>query len=355
MIALALLLSIGQLPYADLIEDSAKIIAFQAAHSALTDDPELLEQHRGFHAFLANHPALAAAEEAFQEQLRLPTFRSHIAAFDEALRDDPALQRRFQDYYDALDADSAFLAEVDALYRLELQTEYSDSDLRAAFAYLKAHPDEALSFLENPRQALPTPEALYPLRNRFRADSALQDKLRDAYIALDRHALAHASAYPWWRVAHGEPEATTEPLRALHAYFHRFPQRFWIWHRRALAWTSYPRERDWLTHFYARIRRSAGLRDSYFEFLAALRDDPALDELVEETWSNDHSAPAWPPEASPPDLTPLNRPSSASTPPPQPARPGVSRPERPSAETSSIEVPDPPGRPSRPEPSTPQP
>ena len=346
-----------EIPYMDLLQDSARLLNFTVALSALEEEPSLLDLHRGLSAYLDEHPALALTERAYRQHLRSPTFRRVSGAFEEALHQDESARTRFDAYYGALASSGTLNAKVDALYRIEMREGRRDSWFPAAMAYLRSHPEEALIFLDNPRRLLPTPGDLYALRTRFRNDRDLQAQLNEAFQELDQEAAAHQYVLPWWEEAFDASGAAGTAYLALSASFSRFPQRFWVWHRRHAAWSAQPVIESWLWHFYGRIRRNAALRDTYFDFLEILRENPALSGALEGKWNEVHGAPpTWPPEGPAPELPALadslegdvNRPNR----PERPSRDTIV-PRRPTVPRSQIQVPERPVPPTPARPDTP--
>lgn len=355
MIVAAFVVSMGQLRtelLSGVMESRREQQAFTRVHGALMDNAELADLHRGFEAFLDARPEVGLGERAYQELLLLPSFRDRVDAFEEKLRAKKQ-SGLFRRYYRALGKDPDARSAVEALMRLEVREGARDVGLRDALAYLKGHPSTALDFLAHPNRLVPTPEALWPLRNRLRRDDALRKELLQLFTELDRSPAAHGAVYPWWEAAYLEEDETSEAdetYRALEDYLVRFPSRLWTWHRRNLVWSDYRGAEEWRDYWYGRIRRDENLGGAYFTYVNALRDEPALEESVEDTLLEAHGlAPAWPPAAPPPDLPPWPSPDEAIAEPERPRRPDPPRPERPN-------VPEPdrgrlprPGTPDQPE------
>lgn len=304
VLLIALFAQEPELPYAALIEDSARLLNFTTALNALEEEPSLLELHRGLVEYLDEHPAMALTERAYQQHLRFSTFRGVSGSFEEALHKNETARARFDAYYGALASSSTLNSKVDALYRIEMREGRRDSWFPTAIAYLRSHPEEALVFLDNPRRLLPTPDDLYALRNRFRNDAELQAQLGKAFQELDQDTAVHQYVLPWWKEAYDTSGAVGTAYLALSASLSTFPQRFWVWHRRHAAWSTEPEIESWLWHFYGRIRRNAALRGTYFDFLETLREYPLLTETVWRRWNEDHGPPpAWPPDGPTPELS----------------------------------------------------
>ena len=354
LLLLTALAQVPDIPYSGFFEDTARLLRFTAALDGLEEDPSLLERHRGLSAFLEGQSSIASAENAYREHLRLPTFRRLAGAFEEALHEDAIAHERIDEYYSAFARDQALDSKIDALLRIELREGRRDSAFAAAVAYLKSHPEEAATFLDNPQRLIPTPDALYPLRNRFRNDRELHADLSHAFEELDRDAAVHQYVLPWWKIAFSPEGEFGAAYLALESHLRRTPQRYWVWHRRNAAWAAEARAREWLRHFYGQIRRNDALRDTYFEFSALLRERPALGDAMESAWEEKFGPkPAWPPEGWPPELPPRADSDEWSVespePPLRPSREAIT-PQRPRVPRREIDV---PSRPVRPTPSKP--
>lgn len=349
-----------QIPYADLIEDRSRLLRFTLALDALEEDLSLLDLHRGLSSYLETHPALALTEIAYQEQLRSPAFRRLTGTLEEALPRDAGARTLFEEYYTALARSDALTSRVDALKRIEMREGRRDSSFAAAMVYLRRHPDDARVFLANPLRLLPTPEALYTLRNRFRNDRDVQTRLKEAFWELDQDAAVHQYVLPWWEIAFDESGEVGAAYLGLNAYLSRYPQRIaWLWQRRNTAWTADSQAQSWLWHFYGQIRRNDSLRDTYFEFVAVLLENPELKDTLEGGWDEDHGAPqAWPPKDRAPELPPLADSGEGQIAlPEQPARPSRVDilPKRPHVPRSGIRIPERPAPPTPPKPKEPVP
>lgn len=358
LLLLTSLVQVPGIPFADFIGDSARLLRFTAALDALEEDPALLDSHRGLSAYLAEQTSIGLTETAYQEHLRIPTFRRAANAFEEALHEDSTAQRRFDEYYSALARDNALASRVDALLRIEVREGRRDSIFAEAMGYLKSHADEAMTFLDKPRRLIPTPDELYALRNRLRNDRELQAELKSAFEELDRDASAHQYVLPWWKTAYTSEGEAWPALLSLESHLRRSPRRYWVWHRRNTAWAADPRAQSWLRHFYGQIRRNEALRDTYFEISAMLQEQPDLRDALESAWEeNKGSAPRWPPAGWAPKLPALADSDSWSPGLPElPARPSreTITPQRPRVPRSGIEVPTRPQRPTPADPKKPQ-
>lgn len=74
--------------------------AWPSVVRALENDAALLENHRGYLAYLAKRPEIDRAEAAFNELLLVTRFRRLARAFDEALLRNAAAQAVFDQHYD---------------------------------------------------------------------------------------------------------------------------------------------------------------------------------------------------------------------------------------------------------------
>ncbi len=347
MILAALFIGLGQLRtelLSEVVETRREQQRFTRAYETLTEDPTLAHADRGFESFIQARPELALAEHAYQDLLLLPSFRNRVGAFEEALRADEA-GSLFQRYYAALARDAEARLAVEDLIRIELREGAADEDLAAGLAYLKGHPAEALEFLAHPARLVPTPQALWPLRNRFRRDEALREDLLEVFNTLDRTPAAHAAVYPWWAAGYDEGQETGEAYRALEEYLMRFPSRLWTWHRRNLAWAEEPAAWPW---------RDEGLADAYFTYVNVLRDEPAFAEDTGEALREAHgAAPPWPPAGNPPELPPWPPSDDEIAEPERPDRPKPDAPVEPRVpkpEIGSLRQPDRPDPPEAPTP-----
>jgi len=361
MSLLLLLTSFAQtpdLPFSDFVEDSARLLRFTTALNALEEDPPLLELHRGLSEYLSSHTPIGLTETAYQHQLRILSYKRLADAFEEALHEDSEMQQRFNEFYGALSYDNTLNARYDELLHIELREGRRNPVFSRAIAYLKSHPDEAATFLENPGRLIPTPDELYKLRSQFRSDRELQGELKNAFDQLNRGAAFHYSLLPWWQTAYNADGGSNPALIALELYLRRYPQRYWVWHRHNTEWSADPRAKSWMQHLYGQIRRDAGLRDTYFEFSIMLRERPDMRQAVEKSWENKMGPISpWPPAGWPPELPPFSDTGAWSVDlPEQPTRPSREAilPDRPRTPRAGIKVPARPQRPAPVKPEKPQ-
>ncbi|MFO7975627.1 MAG: hypothetical protein R6V12_13435 [Candidatus Hydrogenedentota bacterium] len=317
---------------------------------ALENNPKLLQQHRGYLAWLEKHPSIATAEDAFTSLMPTRGFSAAFIRFDEALVRYPDVAHRMDTYYSFLVRDSAARTAVDDLHRFELARRGTRETWGPALAYLRAHPDKALTFLENPRWVKPLPEALAPLAEAARKKKPLVERLQTDFQTLHDNAQVHLRVFPWWKTAYDAESSVEKAFGYLNTHFSEYPHRFWVWHRRELALAHEPDARAWLRHWHRLVRRTDGLDRAYWIYLDRLRRQPELREVAERRWRNEYEPlPAWPPDRQPPKLSPLWTPEedkpTAKRPDPveieKPARPDMPR-------TDDFPRPTPPEKPVRP-------
>ena len=178
----------------------------------------------------------------------------------------------------------------------------------AVLTYLRAHPDEALTFLENPQWVKPIPETLRPLADAAREKDPSLERLQAAFQTLHEQPEAHLCVFPWWEAACDGESALRDAFDGLMAHFRQYPHRFWVWHRRELALAEAPDTRAWLRHWHRVVRRTEGLGRAYWDYLKPCAQ-PERAETAEARWRNEYGpAPQWPPEGQPPRRRPFRSP-----------------------------------------------
>jgi hypothetical protein len=319
----------------------------------LESDQALLNQHRGYLAFLRTHPEAAAAEEALAEHQVLSTYRNATDGFDEALLRNPALQQRSDEYFRFLGDQKDLRRRVEALERVEMDRTKRRDTWGPAMAYLRAHPDKALAFLRNPTLAKPTPEALRPLLSEFKKESGLRSSLLKDFQNIHEAPGAHLKAFPWWQGLNEAEGDVAENYQQMMAHLKAHPTRFWVWQRGQVALAQTPGARDWMRYWRRKIRRDEALRPTYWAYLQELRGDPEKERATEARWAKQFGPPPqWPPVKTPPKLTPmpshktLGAKGSLSPTVPRPAKPSVPRPSR--LQPRAPRAPRAPTRPTRP-------
>ena len=209
---------------------------------------------------------------------------------------------------------------VDDLHRFEFAHRSSQDTWGAVLAHLRAEPDNAMTFLENPRWVKPIPEVLQPLADAARKGEPAVERLRADFQTLHNNAEVHLRVIPWWNTAYSAANPVGTAFAGLSAHFRQFPHRFWVWHRRELALADQPEARAWIRHWHRLVRRTDGLDGAYWAYLDALRRQPELGEAAEKRWQNEHGETLpWPPEGSPSTLTRYGTPTRRG--------PSVKRPE----------------------------
>lgn len=284
----------------------------------LENDPQLLECHRGYLGFLEKSPALRDAEEAWQELNVLTEIRPLVRDFDEAMHKDVRAQTLFDQYYDQLARDETLRASVDALQRAEFARGKIRSLTRAparghpllpgdvfgeGMVYLRANPDTAIRFLQNPQAVKPVPDALYPLLGHFEDRPELLKELLDAFQGLTGSPQAYARVFPWWNETPPFDLRSAGAYGRLYAALKAHPSRFWIWHHDNLALAADAQARSWIRYWFRKVRRTPGLAEDYAAYLQHLRKRPETAEQTQQRWNQQYGpAPEWPPKTAPPPL-----------------------------------------------------
>jgi len=116
-------------------------VAWPAVLRALENDEELLGHHRGYLAYLANHPELERAEAAFNELMLVTRFRRLVRTFDETLLRDAAAQAAFDRHFDARARNDAPADTPDAI---AFGDTASGAAWRALEEHFRAYPHRAL-------------------------------------------------------------------------------------------------------------------------------------------------------------------------------------------------------------------
>ena len=334
--------------FADLTEP----VLLDTVWRGLNLDAELVAHHRGYLAYLDAHPETASAEQAHSDLTTTAGYREAVRGFDDALWRNPAAQERFDAYFERLATDEGLRRAVDALYRVEFRDPRLRRDHTIAMAYLRAHPIQAVRFLDHPSRLRPTPEPLLRLHEYLGNHGALRKELRACFERLDQEAAAHADVYPWWAsLTADEAEGVAEDNEVLAAHFARFPHHFWVWHRRNTALARDPSGRDWIRCWHRSVRYATDLGARYAKYLKAIRSRPELRRAAETEWQDAHGdAPPWPPTTPVPNL-----PAPAANKGAKPERQGrmtIDGPSKPSPPTiskpSATAAPEKPRAPKRP-------
>ena len=325
----------------------------QRVEQALEANAALLDLHRRYLALLDTNPDLAATEDTYNEVAVLSQFRQVVDPFEEAVAARPTTKALVYTYYATLNRNKTLRQHADAIHRIGWSDARTNRDTLPALAYLRAHPDTAIRFLENPTLAVPTPDALYPMRTQFRSHPQKREELLQHFTSLHEEAEAHRGLFPAWKSLYTGQSALSTSYHTLTEYFSRNPHYFWIYRRRMTKLAATPSTLEWIQHLHARIRRDPVLRDTYFAYLQIHRREPARKEAAALRWNESHGpAPVWPPEGRPPALDPIATPDPTVRRPDDPHGTFVTpdKPQRPTVGgKNGITLPTRPTRPTRPE------
>lgn len=323
---------------------------------ALTRDAALQAQHDGYIRYLIAHPELAAVEGAWWSRMRDAGYHYAERAFDESLLGDVAAETRFDRYYDRLYADADAKQIAESLARIE----FSPGDLAPLFSEamrdLRADPGAALAQLQaDPESEIP--DALAPMLGYLSENPSVLNELVNGLQGITGSPVNLAEIAPWWAQSAQTTGGTGAAYAGLTTAFVQEPEAFWDWHRRNLALAADAQARDWIRYWHRQVRRTPGLANTYYAWLATRADPARAPKRVSP------EALDWPPKTAPPELAPLPttlpQPNAATSARPgsrlsvpRAARPTVARPTRPSAtsqrSTSSVARPTPPTPPARP-------
>lgn len=316
----------------------------ETVENTLEQEKTSLEAHRGYLRYLADHPGIARAEEAWLELNMQTGFAAADRVFDETLNDHPEAQRLFDQFYDQLARDQDLRRAVESIQRVELTekaagpsraaNDAAPAPFSAALQYLRAHPDTGLRFLENPQRVKPTPDALLPLLDHFKQHPEILQELSSAFQQISDNPLAQLRLFPWWKQISGLDEQSQAAYETLLAEFLQHPNHFWIWHQRYLALAADVQARAWIRYWHRQVRRTPGLGDNhaYLAYLQKMRRQPESAARAEKRWAGAFGPPpAWPPKESPPLLSYLPRNKSMEPVEKKKVRmPAFERPEKPS-------------------------
>jgi hypothetical protein len=346
---------LGELPglpgERDLAEGLAGSVGAERVRAALRDNPALLQGHRGYLAYLQAHPDVALAEEAFAALLGDDTFRRAWDRFDEALLANADAARAYDAFLQAQARDGDLLAAAQALDRLQARIGADDPDAAAGIDYLRANPETARVFLDPRRRLRPTPRELYALRVYLRGNEEVAGRLREVVDVLAAQSAATA-AYRWWGYTEGDGPVA-ESYETVKGYLMGRPAAMKAWRARELMLARRPNDRRWLQWWHRRLRRAPAVADMYYDYLVARAADP---EAVEGLGALDDTgtADAWPLDAAPPALAPLDQWRGV-----RPERPDIRGPDLPDIDVERPAMPDVPRipagaqRPRMPEPGRP--
>jgi len=289
----------------------ADLDLLRAAERALESSAADLSHHRGYLAYLDSHPEIAEAEDAYTELMKLSSFRRAVEPFQEALLRDAEAREAFDKYCLALAEREDVRRAVEDVHRCELAERRPPAGFPAAMAYLRAHPDEAIRFLDNPSRPVPTPAPLATTLGFFETRPALRAELLDPFLELSRDARARTHVYPWWAMIEARGNATAQAYDRLMRYLVARPSRFWLWHGRNIALASDAHARHWIDHWHQRVRRNPDLARRYWPYLRQAREQGPVQREAAVRWNEAFGeAGPWPPESNPPTLPPLAAPET---------------------------------------------
>lgn len=310
------------------------------AEILLGDDAELIALHQGYVSWMAAHPDVAAREDPWLGLMTLHGFREVAVPFDEALVESPEATRAQDAFYTHLADDPAARDQVERLARVVMQTPNALIAGQAALTWLQANPETARRFLQNPALVTPMPEILAPLKNADRAFPEWWTLFETAFRAVEEAPVSYERVFPWWQQAARLDDDHAAAYTNLALNFARFPDRFWVWHRRELALAEDAQARNWIRYWHRKLRRSDVDLPAYYAALRTLT--PVVDDAVE-----------WPPKTDPPALAAYTEKAAEGKKgyPKRPERPIVERPEMRQPKRPGVKYParpDAPKRPTRP-------
>lgn len=320
-----------------------------ALRELLAAQPALLPHHQGYLKELARLPDLAESESAWWQASSRPALRGLAAQFEELVGGDAQREARFDAYFDKL-LDSPDLRDaVENLLRTELEQTREQPALARAVQFLRAHPDLAMRFLENPNQVRPLPEPLEGAYDDFVDRPEWRAALQGALGKVLERPAAHLAVLPWWE----QLETLASPLEGGEATFttalYDQPQALWLWHLRNINLARDREARPWIRYWNRLIHRDPALAQAYGPFITNLLRDPESlrQHLADLQTRQARDAEPWPPQVKPPLLPPLDMARSVSEMQGTIARPDVDIPERPSR--PRMEAPTPPTPPAFPQ------
>jgi tetratricopeptide (TPR) repeat protein len=321
-----------------------RAVADNTAEAMLGEDADLLRHHRGYLAWMADHPEAAAREEAYLGLMTVRAFRDVLIPFDEALVASPVAARAFDTFYTHLSENPDARDRVERLARVAMSAPESIPGRQTAMTWMQANPDEARRFLQDPVLLTPTPEALAPLRNVMREYPDWWSLLQDAFAEVEAAPEMYDRILPWWRRALELDAEQAEAHGRLAVHLARYPNRFWVWHRREVTLAQDAQARNWIRYWHRLLRRSDVDLPAYYR---------AVRSWVSGGVPPEEAGDPWPPKADPPALSTYKVTAPVNDDHPErPARPRLTRPEMKRPERPGIAYPtrpEGPARPTRPE------
>ena len=326
------------------------------AWQGFSETPDFIDMHRGYLAYLAAHPEMAAAEEAYADINSQVRFRALSDAFDDALLADEARRTLYDQLCESLATNEKVRHAMDHAWRVIFEDKTLLRQYPNETLWLLGHPDKVLKLLDHPERGGVTPREFLRLKLHLKVHARLSKNLYEALQILDGDTLAHTHVFPWFAALANESSAVPggaregmrgavrEAYQQLLGYFAEYETHFWIWYRRAIALAADPHAAEWIRYWRARVRGSMSLAPVYDDYLKTLRQYPEVKKEAFSTWEKVRgAAPAWPPEGHPPTYIPQRNTAAGKSPvvpprieeprvpllPHEPERPSVQRPEMP--------------------------
>jgi len=323
--------------------------------SQLEQDPDLIQQHRGYMSYLSKRPRLAETERAYWRAIDGTSLRFPADDFDRALARDRDGRRRYRSYARYLAENPAPRQGVEQLARVEQQDPALRTRFGDALAYLRSNPGIALRFLGSPETFNPLPGALTGFDRYVGVRPELGTEMAGALQQILSGAESRDRVSSWWNAVAEERGEAPAAFRTLYDDVSVRSGTFWTWHERELALAEEPEADEWVRYWHGAARREPEIATRYGQYLDLLGRAPGYAEQLEDRWSEQYGeAPEWPPERRPPRLTPMERPGDDEqglqllTPPQRPTRPP--RPSMPRPPRPSLPRPARPRMPARPTP-----
>ena len=186
--------------------------AVRTAERLLSADPELLQVHRGYLGYLAEHESLRTLESQVDDLRRVRQFRDAIAPFEEWLLREPESRQRYMAYLEALRDDPNLARAADTLDSIEAD-EVFGGPFESPTDFMRTDPAAALDFLRDPQEIRNVPQPLLPYISQLRRDDSLRQRLVDALQPLHDTTTATAALRAWWAaVARTDTQRVMSPL-----------------------------------------------------------------------------------------------------------------------------------------------
>lgn len=308
-------------------------------------DGDAPAHHQSYLKELARRPDLAASETGWWQSVNQPALQGLALRFNESLAQSEGGTPRFDAFYDQLLENPELRDAVEGLLRTELETTRDDPGLASAVRYLRANPDLAMRFLENPARVRPLPDALADSYDAFLARPQWRASLRGALGEVLEQPAAHQAVLPWWEQLTRLEAARDEADAALDTELHGHPRAFWLWHLRNVNRARQKEARPWIRYWERLIHREPDLARQYGPFVTDLLRDPERlrQHLADLEGQLGRSGAAWPPEKAPPRLPPMDISGTVDA-----LKGGINQPRVNVPERPTISRPPRPRRPQRP-------